>query len=177
MRTETITIYSFNELPEATRETVRDNFRAMPDLWAWGAEWWDSAQAFCQIAPIDIREADYWRGHVDCRWTGDDNVAELSGIRAWKWLTNNGWFEWAAKNKAGECTLTGFCGDCSFGDAIAVYARAPWLVPDLKQVFYEAAQVWVLDARSDAEHAYSDEAIDELIECNGYEFHEDGSLA
>lgn len=176
MRTKTIEIYTFNELPDATKERVRDNFRQMPDLWAWGDECWKSAQAFSQIAPLEITEADYDRGQVFVRWKWGTDIAELSGVRAWKWLHNNNWFKWARDNKSGLCTMTGYCADCDFADPIAAYERNPLRVPELQQVFYEAAQSWVHAARRDMEHAYSNEAIDELIECNEYEFDATGAL-
>ena len=185
MRTETITIYSYDELPETVRETVRNNFRTMGDLWAWSGEWWNSAQKFSRIAPIDIKEADWDRAHVTCEWTGpdyalrfdhSDEIAELSGLRAWKWLLNNNWFQWARRNAAGECTLTGYCGDCSFAGPLIEYEKNPSRVPDIKQVFYECAESWVYDAQQDCEYSYSDSAIDEMIEANDYEFLANGDL-
>jgi hypothetical protein len=169
--------FTFDELSEKAKDRARDKFRADPDLWGWQSEWWDSAQAFSRIAPIDIREADYDRRHVSVRWTGDDDVAELSGLRAWKWLKNNGWIDWAINEAKGACTMTGYYGDAPFGDAIRAYGTGdPRKVPELRQVFYEAAQEWCKQAAEDMEHAYSDEAIDEMIACNDYEFDEDGRL-
>lgn len=177
MRTKTIEIYTFEELSEDTRDIVRNNFRQMPDLWSWQDDWGQSAQAFSRIAPIDIRDADYDRAQVSIRWTDSDEIAELSGLRGWKWLLNNEWFQWALDNKKGACTMTGFCADCLFADAIAQYESNPLATPELKQVFYEAAQSWVYGARSDMEYAYSNQAIDDMIECNEYEFYANGEFA
>jgi hypothetical protein len=177
MRLQTVEIFTFDELPEAIREKVRDNFRQSPDLWGWQMEHWESGQAFSRIAPIDIREADFSYGQVSIRWTDSDEVKSLSGLRAWKWLSNNKWFEWAHKNKRGDCTLTGYCADCLFADAIAEYESNPMSTPELMQVFYEAAQSWVHGGRRDLEYSYSDEAIDETIEANEYEFYSDGDMA
>lgn len=191
-RTMTVTLYQFDELSDSAKERARDWYRSTGDTWFWQSEWWKSAQAFSAIAPIDISAADYDRRHVEYRWTGaadydrryveyrwtgDDEVASLSGLRAWKWLQNNGWFDWAARNKAGECTMTGYCGDCPFGDAINSYARTPSRVPELRQVFYEAAQAWVNGAADDMEYSYSDESVDETIRCNEYEFDSEGNPA
>ena len=136
MREETIKIYSFDELSDSAKEAARNHFR-QSDCWNWSEEWWQSAQAFSRIAPIDIREADCSRRNVTIQWQGDNSIRELSGLRAWKWLLNNNWFEWARKNKAGDCTLTGFCGDRAFADTIAQYEKNPQSVPDLEQLFYE----------------------------------------
>ena len=176
MCTETIEIYTFDELTEDAQKRVLDYFRNDGGMWAWSSEWWESAQAFSEIAPIDITEADYDRAHVTVNWTGDSDVAELSGVRAWKWLLNNGWFTWAKENKRGACTMTGYIGDCSFADPLVAYESKPNRIPDLKQVFYECAQSWVSEARQDLEYAYSDEGIRDLLECNAYEFTKDGSI-
>lgn len=170
------TVYSFDELSDSAKESARDNFRNDGNLWGWQSEWWQSAQAFGKIAPIRITSADYDRAQVDIEWTDGDAIADLSGLRAWKWLQNNNWFKWAAKEKLGACTLTGYCGDCSFADTFAQYEKNPLSVPDLKQVFYESAQSWVYEAQKDCEYSYSNEAIDQMIECNEYEFTESGGL-
>lgn len=175
MRTITIELYQFDELSDDAKERARAWWLSTGDYWD-SSDWWNSAQAFAAIAPVRIDSADYDRAQVDCKWTGDD-VRELSGLRAWKWLQNNGWFDWAAKNKAGDCTMTGFCGDCGFGAAIHEYARKPLSVPDLEQVFYEAAQAWVKEAQSDYEGASEDEYVDDMLRANEYEFDIDGNHA
>ncbi|WP_422023374.1 hypothetical protein [Pyruvatibacter mobilis] len=176
-------IYTFAELPRDAQETVLDNFRQDWDRWGWASEWWDSAKAFSRIAPITIESADYGRADVEYSWQGvalrydhDDCIRELSGLRAWKWLNNNGWFKWAEDNQRGACTMTGYCGDAPFGDGIMAYADCPAKTPTIEQVFYEAAQCWVSEARRDYEYAYSDEAIREDIDANEYEFFETGEL-
>lgn len=178
-RIETITrtLYQFDELSESAKERARVWYRE-GDCWPWGDEWWESAKAFSGIAPIEITEADYSRGAVSYRWTGDDEVAELEGVRAWKWLQNNGWFAWAAKEKPGACSMTGYCGDAPFADPlIDSYLKHPRRVPSLKQVFYEMAQSWVSAARDDLEDSQSDDAADENMRINEYEFTEAGDIA
>lgn len=184
-RVETITVYSFEELSEDAKEVARDNARQWPDLWGWQDEWWGSAKAFGDIAPIEITQADYTYRQVETRWVGvgyalryehDDAIRELTGVRAWKWLENNGWFSWAEENAKGSCTMTGYCGDCPFGDAIAAYTRDPLNTPSIGDVFDEAAQAWVSAAADDLEHAYSSESIDDTLTANQFEFLEDGSL-
>lgn len=170
--TITVTVYQFDELSDSAKERAREWYRSTGDTWDWQAEWWQSAQAFSAIAPIDIRAAYYDRRHVEYRWTGDDDVGALEGLRAWKWLQNN---DWAARNKRGDCTMTGYCSDAPFGDAINSYVRTPSRVPELRQVFYEAAQAWVNDAADDYEYSYSDESVDENIRINEYEFDSEGN--
>lgn len=171
--TRTITVYRFAELSDSAKQTAVDDWG---DNWHWGEDYWQSARAFSAIAPIDITQADYWRRDVECNWTGNDSVAELSGLRAWKWLANNGWLEWARNESLGFCTMTGFCGDAPFGDAIGQYADKPLSCPDLRQVFYECAQEWVNDAANDMEHSNSIEAIEETMGCNDIWFNEHGKV-
>jgi hypothetical protein len=177
MRTATIIkeYYEYSELSDAAKQKARE-WLASCDPWGGSEEWWDSAQAFAGIAPISIDSADYHAGHVRISWNDDADVSELKGLRAWKWLQNNGWFDWAAREQPGACTLTGFCGDAPFADPLVGYSKTPLRVPDLKQVFYECAQKWVFEVRADMEHAYSDEALEEAIEANEYEFDAEGNI-
>ena len=181
------TLYHFDELSDDAKETARDWFRSCRDVWSWLEEWWQSAQAFCDIAPVTLQSADYDRGHVDARFDEIAEIAELSGVRAWKWLTNNGaytkingkcvfmsWFELAKENAKGSCTLTGYCGDCPLFDPIAKLADSPSRVPDLESLFLECLQDWVFAARSDYESAYEDQQIDENIIANEYTFNAEG---
>lgn len=180
------TVYQFDELSESAQQAACEWYASDGEAWSWQSEWWDSAKAFGTIAPIRITGADYGRGDCDIEWRGpdyalrfdhSDAIAELTGLRAWKWLQNNNWFTWAKREAPGACTLTGFCGDAPFADPLLEYARNPLSVPDIKQVFYECAQSWVFAARDDMEACNSFESIAENIRANGYEFDENGSPA
>lgn len=176
MRTIETTVYTFDELSDDAKARAREWYLSDGDYWD-SSDWWNSAQAFCRIAPIDITSATYDNAQVDYRWTGDESVRELSGLRAWKWLQNNGWFEWATRENPGACTLTGFCGDASFSDPLYGYATHPAQVPTVEQVFYECAQAWVREARGDLEGASEDDYVDETILANEYEFDVNGKPA
>jgi hypothetical protein len=179
MRTETVTrhLYAFGELSPEAKDRARDYFRELPDLWGWQNEWWDSAQAFERIAPVRVLRVDYGCGHADCAYTGEEDVGDLSGLRAWKWLHNNGWFDWAREETQGACSMTGFCGDAPFSDPIAALERTPASVPELRDLFCKCVHSWASAACSDYEDAYSDEGIERLLDCDFYEFDEDGNLA
>jgi hypothetical protein len=177
MQTITIEIFTFDELPESAKERARDWYRAQGDCWHWQDEWWQSAQAFSEIAPIDIMGADYDRMEFDARWKNNcPDVRDLSGLRAWKWLQNNGWFDLANKNAMGDCTLTGYCGDCPLFDPIEQYATKPLDVPSLLELFRDCAYAWLKAARDDMEWHYSDECVGEYLEMNGYQFTSDGKF-
>ena len=180
--TATLYLYHFDELDEGAKESAREFFRLDPHLWAWQSEWWESALAFSRVAPITITEADYGASNVRVRWDGDEDVAELSGLRAWKWLQNNGpkrdvsWLDCASEEAQGNCGLTGFCGDAPFFNPIAEI-QSPTDVPTLRELFEDCADRWMREANQDFEHAHSDEGIDGLIRCNEYEFFDTGELA
>jgi len=176
MRTETIEVFQFDELSNAAKQRAREWYCSDGDVWHWSGEWWDSAVAFSGIAPVEIREIHWDRADPTIRWTGEDALRDLSGVRAWKWLHNNGWFDLAARNVMGDCTLTGYCGDCDFFDPIDKYRRNPLGVPDLETLFRDCVYGWAFAALHDMEHAYSDEAIDETIRANGYEFDAGGKF-
>lgn len=176
MRDVQFQVFQYDELPEKAQERARDWYTSQEEVWAWDGEWWQSAQEFSAIAPIDIHSADYARAHVNIVWTGSDAVEDLEGLRAWKWLLNNGWFELARRNVRGDCTLTGFCGDCELFDPLPQYERNPSRVPTLRQVFYECAQSWVYGARNDWEASYETENVAEAIRANEYEFTEEGEF-
>ncbi len=170
MRTETIEVFQFDELSDRAKQRARDWYLSHGDSWHWSQEWWDSAVAFSAIAPVDIRAIDWHHASPDMRWTGDDELRDLSGLRAWKWLNNNGWFDLAQKNAMGACTLTGYCGDCEFFDPIEKYRGDPLKVPDLETLFRDCVYAWAFSARRDLEWSQSDECVDETIRGNEYEY-------
>lgn len=174
MRTVEIEVFTFNELDERAKENARSWFRLSDDFDS--SEFVDSANAFAEIAPIRITQWDSHYGSVSFNWTDCDDIAELSGLRAWKWLNNNGWFEWAKSNANGDCALTGVFSDCYFGEAIKEYEKTPLQTPELEQVFYEAAQAWVYAMKREIEYRQSDEYVDETIESNEYEFLKNGEI-
>ena len=169
MRTETIEIFRFDELSDAAKERARAWYRES-DCWHWSDEWWDSAVEFSKIAPICVRSINWENADPDMIWSEESELSELSGVRAWKWLHNNGWFDLAARNVMGGCTLTGYCGDCDFFDPIQKYARDPMGVPELGELFRDCVFSWAFAARRDMEWCFSDESVDENIIANEYEF-------
>jgi hypothetical protein len=169
MRTQTVAVFTFDELDADAKERAREDYRRGGDLWHWSGEWWASAEAFSAIAPIQVQAIDWDRAEPEMRFA-DDDVAALSGVRAWKWLHNNGWFDLAARNADGGCTLTGYCGDCDFFDPIHALRSRPADVPALEDLFRDCVYGWAFAARRDLEWCYSDEAIDETLTANGYEY-------
>lgn len=175
MRTVTLEVYRFNELSEESQGRFLSELRAHSDLWGWKDEWCDSAKEFCKIAPVDVKSADFDHGTTYTRWTEEQDLSQLEGIRAWKWLNNNGWFDLAQRNNEGECTLTGYAGDCPLFDPIHALRDTPEDVPSLDQLFFNCIASWIRAAQEDLEFTYSDENLKELAESN-YEFLYDGRV-
>ena len=179
-RTLEITVYKLDELDEAMQQRVIQSWRD-GDHFFWEDEWRDSLHAFAKIAPIKVRDwsVGYGGTYVTFDMDQDDNygdgIAEMSGVRAWKWLVNNGW----AKIAAGQdCPFTGYCGDENLLDAIRTAIGNPASdCPPLRDIFKEALDDWAKAFERDLDYWHSEEAIREDIEANDYEFNANGTLA
>lgn len=161
-KTIKINLYGFDDLSETAKARARQDYLAGGDLWPWAGEWWASAVAFSEIAPIKVLAIDWDRAEPDMRFD-DSDIAGLTGVRAWKWLQNHGWFDLAARNAQGGCTLTGYCGDCDFFGPIEAARRDPSDIATLEDLFCDCIYSWARAARRDLEHAYSEEAADDWL--------------
>lgn len=174
-----ITVYTFDELDASTQARVISNWRD-GDQFFWTDEWAQSLDAFAKLAPLTVRnwEIGYRSNGVTFDMDEDDNygdgIAELSGVRAWKWLVNNGWAKLAAGQ---DCPFTGYCGDESLLDHIRDALANPAAIVSLRDVFDAALQGWAWAFERDINHWGSEEAIREDIEANEYEFNANGTLA
>ena len=150
------------------------------DEFFWADEWRNSLDAFAKIAPLSIGEwnVGYPGTYVSFTMDEDDNygngIEELSGVRAWKWLVNNGWKKLADGQ---DCPFTGYCGDETLLDPIREALANPSRIVSLYDVFNDCLQSWAHGFEADIDHWESDEAIREDIYCGGYEFYDDGTIA
>ena len=176
--------YAFDELDPEVQAKVIERWR-YNDTFFWADEWRDSLKGFCDHAPIKVRDwnVGYPGTYVSFSITGDyaEELADLSGVRAWKWLMNNGWGELAnpkptKKNPHPSCPFTGYCGDENLLDAIRTALAYPSKITSLRSVFQDALTDWAKAFEQDYDYWHSEEAIREEIEANGYEFYDDGSI-
>jgi hypothetical protein len=173
-----ITVYTFDELDASAQERVINNWRDGAQFF-WTDEWAQSLDAFAKLAPLTVRnwEIGYRSNGVTFDMDQDDNygdgIAELSGVRAWKWLVNNGWAELAAGQ---DCPFTGYCGDEDLLDAIRDALAKPAAITSLRDVFADALYNWAKAFEGDIDHWHSEEAIREDIEANGCEFYANGTI-
>lgn len=178
-RVKEITVYTFNELEADVQQRIISHWRNGEHFY-WSDEWQESLNAFAKLAPLTIRnwEVGYRSNGVTFDMDQDDNygdgIADMSGVRAWKWLVNNGWAKLAAGQ---DCPFTGYCGDESLLDPIRDALANPDAIRSLRDVFNDALQAWAWAFECDINHWHSAEAIGEDIDANGYEFYADGTLA
>lgn len=174
-----VTVYKLDELDTDVQQRVIEQWRE-GDQFFWDSEWEASLNAFAKIAPITVRncEVGYRSNGVTFDMDQDDNygdgIADMSGVRAWKWLVNNGWAKLAAGQ---DCHFTGYCGDEDLLDAIREAIAKPASITSLRDVFADALHGWAKAFEADIEHWHSEEAIREDIEANEYDFYCDGTIA
>jgi hypothetical protein len=174
-----VTVYKLDELDAAMQQRVISNWRDGGQF-PWSEEWRYSLDAFAKIAPLTVRnwEVGYRSNGVTFDMDRDDNygdgIAEMSGVRAWKWLINNCWAKLAAGQ---DCPFTGYCGDEDLLDAIRAAIANPASITSLRDVFADALHDWAKAFERDIDHWGSEEAIREDIEANEYEFNANGTLA
>ena len=77
----------------------------------------------------------------------------------------------------GDCPLTGFCADESLLDPIRKFLKNPSEKKTYTDLMQECLDSWASAYQDDIEYQDSEEAVDESIIANGYEFLENGKLA
>ncbi len=177
MRTETIEIFTYDELSEAAQENARDWYLGAGLQYDWHDEWRDSLAGFVALIPYACRP-DYevsTFAHSYCRLRSDmpDDVSGLQGARAWKWFLNNGFFD--AKLLSGGCPLTGYCGDESLLDPLRKFRDDPDTSLTVGDVLQKCLNHWVSDWVADMESQTDPEYVAEHLIANEYEFTADGS--
>ena len=158
MRTETIAIYKFEELPtEAAKEKARDWWRAASDF-AWSSESEQSITAFCDHFGVRLTT---WRVGP---YETPDYAAEYfnSHFRGLK-----------LRDFKRDHMPTGYCLDCdlwmTFYDEFKRTGSA-------KKAFDAALWAGFIGWRNDMQSQLEDEYIDEHLTINEYEFTADGRI-
>lgn len=158
MRTIEKTIYKFDELDEYAKSRAREWYRN-------GLEypWWDEVQSslreFCDEFGVSV--LDYSMGDSQRSFIKTD--ASASNFRGRK-----------LSQFDREAMPTGFCFDCSLRYTFADEWKK---TGDALESFKSALREFLREVENDVEYQYSDEAVEESIEANGYEFDEWGHLA
>lgn len=157
MRIETIQIFKFNELTDTAKKRARDWWKEGADF-AWSDESRQSIQAFCTEFGVHLKD-----------WS----VGPYSPFHYSTDAENRHFRNRKLREFKRDAMPTGYCLDCELwqtfcdefkrtGDAKSAFDSALWA----------AFKAW----RDDMEYQLSDECVDELLEINGYEFTEAGTI-
>ena len=158
MRIIETTVYAFNELSDKAKERAIEKHRYYME-YPWTKECLDSLNAFCDEFCIKVTEctlSDCYRASI----VTDASPLRFRGVKL--------------KNFDREAMPTGFCFDC---DLRYTFHDEFKRTSDAYHAFETAIETFLSAVKRDIAWHYSDEAIEEHIEANEYEFTENGDLA
>lgn len=155
MRTIEKTVFTFDELSDDAKEKARDWYRE-GDEFPWSEEYEVSINAFIDHFGASLKDWDIgpW-SPLDYRVEFDNS--NFRGVKLSQFT--------------GEEMPTGFCADC---DLWGTFRDEFKRTGDATHAFKEAVRAGFKAWRSDWEYSLSDEAVDESIRANEYEFYENG---
>lgn len=155
MRTEEVVVYQFAELPDGAKERAREWFREGND-YPWWRESLASIEAFCDEFGVKIKDYSVSL----CRHSYMDTNADNSHFRGRKLKILNR-----------EYNPTGYCLDCTLWET---YHDTWKETGDPLRAFNTAIDEAIKEIVRDMEYQDSEEAVDEMLIVNEYEFDEDG---
>lgn len=157
MRTETIVVYKFNELSNNAKHKAREWYRQGIEYPLFD-ESVNSVRTFCDHFNVTMK--DWYIGAFSRSWIRTD--AENSHFRGVK-----------LRDIDREYMPTGFALDCTLWHTFHDQFKR---TGDALHAFKEALDYAVSEIVDDAEFHYTDEAVDDALITNGYEFLEDGTV-
>ena len=157
MRTITKNVYLFSELSEPAKRKARAWWRGLDFEHSWAKESRASIKAFCDLFGVDL--VDYSIGaYCPVVYTTNHKNHNFRG--------------WDKKRvNAIPDFITGYCLDC---DLIETLKKEFNRHGDLKAAFEAAIHAGFTAWRDDMEWQLSDEAVDDMLIANEYEFYENG---
>ena len=185
MQTIELSIYKFDELSAEAQERAIERWRVSDDMGhAWAGEVKDTLDAFVAfIGGITVKswQYDQTTGFVDFGFD-DTNLAELEGVRLWKWITNNldgikgngVMKEYEILKQYDHCPLTGVCFDVDILKPLHDFMARPDKGTTFEELLGECFGKWVNTCVADYDAQSSDEYIKDIIQANEYDFEEDG---
>ena len=157
MRQQTVALYTFDELSDTAKEVAREWYREGAE-YPWMGDAMKSIYEFCDYFGICIK--DYSIGGYGYSYiTTDATNAAFRGLKL--------------KSINRDNIPTGYCLDCTlwyeFYDTFKING-------DALRAFNDAIDEAVSEIVRDIEWYQSDEAIDEMLTINEYEFTENGKI-
>lgn len=197
MRTVEVKLFQYDELSEEAKEKARNWWRSI-DSYGWHSENRETLEAFCNAFPVDAKDWEYspYHARISPRFTGEDELGELSGLRLRTYLVNgSGWSRllWQAKTyskhpdywpgvkkrksriivEPTSCPLTGFYLDEVLLDVLRAFIAKPD-GRTCAELLGDCLHAWANACRDDMAANETDEAAEDAIRANEYEFTEDG---
>ena len=159
MRTESISIYSVSELPEAAKAKVLDKYRYEFSDWYYQDTKYDANE--CSHMSIEEFNLDY--SYIVCEFnTGAKDTAHTV-------IKNHG------ESCASYTIASNFLSALSSLESQPDDERTDALVAELEEDFMEDMGNYYLNMlKSEYENCTSDEYVTEMLEANEYEFLENG---
>lgn len=165
MRTETIEIFTFEELSEKAKQTAIENFREHQELF-WGDEWIESLKLFCDKFGIEL-----------CDWSyGFYEGARISYNIEYLEYGIDFTFDHETLKRMGleeECPFTGYCADEDLLARIRTIKEGE--NPLRINILQACLNSWLAGFNADIESQQSDDYIADHISANEYEFTIDGN--
>lgn len=157
MREITITLYTFHELDETAKARARDWLRNGME-YPWFSESIDSIRAF--VTRFGANLGDWSLGERGRDYIKTDiTAAHFRGLKL--------------RDFSPDEMPTGYCLDTSlWGTFHQEWKRTG----DPMYAFEQALEAALSDIAADVEWHYGDEAIDECMDCNNYQFTQEGKF-
>lgn len=178
MRTIETTVYQFHELSEDAQERaircIRDKYDQRDHFDYLRYEAGQSRSEF--LAHFGFKETHGSLGTSGAHYKGrySEETDQLFHVRAWKWITNNILAD-SPDLLSGNCPFTGVCYDEILLDPMREFMKRPYKI-ELSELISDCLANLDRAIESEIDYRYSDEAIIEDIECNDFEFTEEGEL-
>jgi len=174
MRQETVThnIYKYDELSEQAKEKAREWYR-QGDLYHWHDFNMETLKQFECIFPIYNSNCSYggYRPpfidysidiHYNNYYDSEDEILELSGVRLYKYIVNNYWYDLfkpatrflktigsnnnrerkSKINFNNDCVLTGYCIDMSILGPIYDFLKGPYGKDHEGNLIFDKPRYW-----------------------------------
>lgn len=178
MRTIETKAYQLHELSEDARDRAIQCIRDKYDQWDhFDYLRYEAGQSRGDfLAHFGFTETHGPLGTSGVHYKGrySEETDQLSYIRAYKWIANNILAD-DPDLLSGNCPFTGVCYDEILLDPMREFMARPYKI-ELSELISDCLASLDRAIEKEIDYQYSDEAIIENIECNEFEFTENGEM-